>query len=281
MKKSNIQRVELIINIGDTSYKVCSMNFDMKENQFYYHFAYQETIKDQLWSYNEQKTTGRPDHISWHQNGQAHLRLKDDKIILGGRFTTGAFLPFVSETITPLLVHSVYLIQGKYSLPTISPGDKQNQIHIDYQEILQSSHPKPFSVILFLSPECMNMERVLNSFWCDINDCNSQVKKRWRGSLLLREGFKSGCILAWQGWTINCVVTDLILPILPNCRPFDFFQAFAYTDLQPILRDFLIQRSKQLGNKSDSSFLSAFLRNCWRTLLKIRFMLKEWYQALS
>ena len=77
------ERIEPVINTGNKLYKVCSLNVNMPKSEFFYQFAYPKNTKTRFLNCNNNKETGRPDHISFHRDGTGHLTLKPDSIKLG------------------------------------------------------------------------------------------------------------------------------------------------------------------------------------------------------
>lgn len=232
IRSQKIQQVEPIISIKSNYYKVCSLNFNMDNTEFFYHFAYSKHSKNKIWYYNLQKEMGRPDHISFHKDGYIHLSLKDDSIkISRNKMSNSNFIPNNNNTITPLLIHSIYPINEQYILPFIN-----NKEISDNQKIntLNWTKHRPFSVIIFLTPEKLHQNDFLNTF--EFHTHNGKISAK-----LL--GYSAGRILAWDRWAIDYVLTDLTLPL--NIAHNKFYCAFAFTDLNLALKDLIIQRINQ------------------------------------
>jgi hypothetical protein len=219
-----IDRREVFIEINSINFKVCSLNFDLKNNQFYYHFAYPKKAKEKLWYETLQRETGRPDHISFHQSGQAHLALKKGGPISVQHFNEHAFIPHNQDIITPLLVHSIYIdqINNLFYLPQYHEPSSNCK-----NTLLK---PCSFSVIIFLSPEKFTADYTLNQIEQFLIGDNSSTE--W----LL--GNPAGRIIAWKGWAIDYIISDLTLQIPPN----KYHSAFAYHDLHLIFRSLISQR---------------------------------------
>jgi hypothetical protein len=238
-----IKRIEPVIVINGQSYKVCSLNFDMENFQFYYHFAYSDESKEKLWDYRLKKYVGRPEHISYHNTGRIHLSSKGDNEKKGIYVRPDAtFVPHDSNVIIPLLVHSVYPINDSYSLPFLKSESYDNK------EIRKNvwTKSKSFSVILFLTPERIEPFDFLSSFWlnCSVG--------RLSGELL---GFHAGRIIVWDGWAVDYILTDLTIQIPPDAFPENKCSAFLYDEnsLNSILKSFLFMRYNAL---CDVSFIS-------------------------
>lgn len=213
-KKQDIQRVEPTITIQENHYKVCSLNFSADKKEFYYHFAYCKGTKNKFYNYNSQKIIGRPDHITFHQDGTVQLRLKDDDLIIGkNKMPDATFIPPNNDIITPLLIHSIYQNNGEYCLPL--PNNKLNN------NVWARS--RDFSVIIFLTPEKISQDNLLSKI-----------------SHLL--GFPAGRVIVWDGWAIDYVLTDLTLQLPLGTQPNPYYSAFAYADLHLIFNDLLMQR---------------------------------------
>lgn len=225
---NNIKRVEPIIDIAGTWYKVCSLNCDMSELQFYYHFAYPKHFKQKLWNFSTHQETGRPEHISFHADGHFQLTLKQDKDKHLERHQSldGVFLPKENNTITPLLVHSIYPINGVYNLPIINELKSEMRKNV-------LAHKGAFSVMIFLVPD-----RFTPLEFLDQPLLNSPYGQITAGML----GSTAGRILAWNGWAIDYILSDLVLH-LP--APIKYHSAFAYVDLQPVIRNLFMQRMLQ------------------------------------
>lgn len=223
-----IQRTEPIIKVNNTFYKTCSLNFDLLESELFYQFAYSKKNKEKLFNINLQKETGRPDHITWHKNSVIQLSTKGDNIKLGLHKTSESFIPDNNNLITILIIHSVYPINNEYHLPIITTFKKHQKLNG-----LNFTENKPFSIILFLTPERIDQNDFLKTIFFDT------PFGKVSGELL---GFTAGRILAWDGWAIDYVLSDLALKLLLNSQPNPYHSAFAYSDLHLIIQDLLTQR---------------------------------------
>ncbi len=222
--KSKIKRVAPAIIVEGNAYKVCSLNFNMRDQEFIYHFALPRDAESKLWNYTSQKKTGRPDHITFHKNGRVHLSLKGDKKKLGiGNAPDASFLPVDPDTITPLLVHSLYPIDGKYYLPLSDEAGPRNVW----------TKSGAFSVIIFLTPAKFKRDEFLNTIWLNTD------KGKIFGSLL---GAPAGRIEVWDGWVIDYVLSDLTLPLPTQKELIPCHSAFAYKDLHLVFKTLLAQR---------------------------------------
>lgn len=204
MNENEIVRLELCLNNQNLNYKIASLNCDKKTNEFFYHFAYQKESSKKLWYINEEIIKGRPDHISFHKDGFVHLTLKDDNSKLNRhQMHDQVFLPTDNNLITPLLMHSLYPIDGKYILP-FSLKSKV------VQEFVKRNSASPFSVVIFLTPEHIHL-----------NDYQP----------VCRLGSIAGRFKIWDGWCIDYMQTDLILPLtkkeIMSCPN----SSFQFTDL--------------------------------------------------
>lgn len=226
----DIKRTEPVIDISGKYYKVCSLNCDMADPQFYYHFAYPTDANKKLWNFSYQEKTGRPDHISFHKDGQFQLTLKQDKDKHKGIYKSndGVFLPN-NNVITPLLVHSIYQNNGEYYLPLVDMNDEVRKKNV-------LMHNGSFSVLMFLTPDKFAPRDFLN-----IPLMTSPYGNITAGIL----GASAGRILAWEGWAIDYLLSDLVLE-LPKDIPADTYHgAFAYVDLPFHFRDLFLQRLTQ------------------------------------
>lgn len=223
------RRIEPVVTIQENNYKVCSLNCNLENPEFYYHFAYRKDIKKAVWNYNLQRVAGRPDHISFHKDGTIHLSLKEERIKLGiKKPINDSFIPLNMDTMTPLLVHSIYQIDGEYGLPLIK--EALNNPVIKTNRLLKSGN---FSVIIFLTPEKISQSDFLGTLWW-----NSPIG-RIPAQLL---GSPAGRVSVWDGWAIDYVLTDLTLELPSNLPPDLYYSAFAYIDLDLIFKDFLSRR---------------------------------------
>ena len=236
------ERIEPVINTGNKLYKVCSLNVNMPKSEFFYQFAYPKNTKTRFLNCNNNKETGRPDHISFHRDGTVHLTLKPDSIKLGKEIMIDrSFIPTNKEIITPLLVHSIYPVaEGDYYLPVLN----KSEIKPDLHKINEWPSGSPFSVIIFLTPDNIENGDVLNYF--GVKD----AKYLLPGSLL---GSYAGRIRAWKGWAIDYFLTDLVLPINPEQPVKDYHASFAFTNLHLVFGTLLEQRSNQLIHQAFSS----------------------------
>lgn len=234
-QKQTILRVEPRIIIQKNSYKIGSLNFKLRpgEEEFYYQFDYPEGTKNKFYNYTLQKIMGRLDHITFHKDGTVQLSLKDKKMKHLGinKMPDSTFIPSNSDTITPLLIYSIYQNNGKYYLPL-----SNNELNNGEDNLWTRSNvwekSKNFSIILFLTPEKINENDFLNTFWWD------SPKGRISGQQL---GFPTGRVKAWDGWAVDYVLTDLTLPLPSNIQPDPCYSAFAYDNLHLIFNDFLRQ----------------------------------------
>src|SRR5579872_336303 len=91
-------RVELIIEIGDESYKINSMNFNDEKKEFFYHFSNPKYLKKKIWNYTLNRYAGVPDHISYHADGTVHLKLKNESNEIDSNMMSDcSFLPINKE----------------------------------------------------------------------------------------------------------------------------------------------------------------------------------------
>jgi hypothetical protein len=219
-------RVKLYINIGLNYYELCSLGF--KNNEFFYHFSYPQTIKKRkVFNYVMQKETGRPDHISFHEDGYTHLRYKNDDTTKEHRFRMpdGCFIPENDQIITPLLIHSLYLIDGEFCLPIISQEEFYKE---KGKNVLRNTGS--FSTIIFLVPDNINNEQFVN---CPLFTLNKKP------ICLSDLGFSlAGSLIVWPGWKINYAINYLALRADSS---FTYFSAFSYTDLNKALQGFYLQ----------------------------------------
>jgi hypothetical protein len=197
-------RIELVAEIGDLSHKVVSLNFDFQTNEFFYHFLYTKETPDRFWNKDLNRMAGRPDHISFHKDGSVHLRLKGDIEIPLVYAPDGSFLPFSSNTLTPLLIHSVRSIGGKYDLPIyyglIFPKNDFNVARLSHDFRIPL---KEYSLIVFLSPQNADLHTLLSTYCVVLADGIHAPL-----SLL---GYSAARICAWEGWEINYLISDLVL----------------------------------------------------------------------
>ena len=218
-------RIEPVIDVAGCVRKVCSLNFKVKDQEFFYQFAFPRGANLKLWNFTLREKTGRPDHITFHKDGSVRLRLKgDNKKLPSGHAPDGAFISTNPNIITPLLIHSIYSVDGEYYLPLCS-GETI------YKNRLASV--VPFSIILFLTPVKFSVDQFLNKFWLDTD------YGKVYGSLL---GSPAGRIEAWDGWAIDYVLSDLTLLLPNNIQPNSYHCVFAYRDLHLVFRDLLAQR---------------------------------------
>lgn len=241
------KNVILKMQIAENTYQICSLGFHMGvKNEFFYNFLYPSKIKKKFFNYNTQSQTGRPCHISWHEDGKVHLMLKKDKKTSVYQIPDKTFLPKNSNAITPLFVHSVYSDKSKYWLPLESTTESIKNSNCS-KMLFKSENPVNFSIVLFLASESLNLNELLNGLWLDVSYQNTKLKHRLYSSLLYCKDYKSMKILAWEGWAIHVLITDLHIKVPTNKKnlPNPYFSSFAYCDLHLLLKDFLIQRINQ------------------------------------
>ena len=130
------------------------------------------------------------------------------------------------NTITPLLVHSIYPINGVYNLPVINELKSEMRKNV-------LAHKGALSVMIFLVPDRFTPLEFLDQPL--INSPYGQITAGMLGST-------AGRILAWNGWAIDYILSDLVLH-LP--APIKYHSAFAYVDLQPVIRNLFMQRMLQ------------------------------------
>lgn len=232
---NNIQRIEPIIDIGGRSYKLSSLNFDRTESQFYYHFSYPKNANKKLWNSSRKEETGRPEHISFHKDGQTHLTLKDGQHIEIFNSADGTFLPNDSSTIKPLLIHSVYPVNDGYYLPVVDMPIN------DIRTKNRLTNNGSFSAMIFLvsdklTPEGFLKHPLLTSPYGDLS--------------LEMLGSIAGTIFAWEGWTVYYILSSLSLHV-PITASRNTHSSFAYVDLHLHLRDLFMQMSFIRKNNHD------------------------------
>lgn len=217
-------RIEPVLHVDGKLYKVCSLNVFEQKEEFIYHFAVPKCGKEQLFHINDNKMMGRPDHITYHKDGHVHLTLKKNARLNEEVMPDGSFLPSNNETITPLLVHSIYPTpNGDYYLPLLA----NSEIKPDMHKLNWWPQKIAFSVIIFLTPDNIA--------------CGDVLFKTVLGTML---GSHAGRIIAWDGWAIDYFLTDLTLVLPPECPACPCHAAFAYADLNRVFGALLHQRTQ-------------------------------------
>ena len=217
-------RIEPVLQVDGKLYKVCSLNVSEQKEEFIYHFAVPKGGKEQLFYINNNRMMGRPDHITYHKDGHVHLTLKKNAWLNEEVMPDDSFLPSNNETITPLLVHSIYPTpNGDYYLPVLD----NSEIKPDLHKLNWWPQKIAFSVIIFLTPDKIA--------------CGDVLVKAGLGTMF---GSHAGRIIAWDRWAIDYFLTDLTLALPPKCPALPCRAAFAYTDLDRVLGALLHQRTQ-------------------------------------
>ncbi len=153
-----------IVEICGTYYQVCLMNINTS-GEFFFHPTYPKDLKNKkVFNYILNKRTGLLDHISFHKDGNVHLKLKSGERIGDRAFFDGAFIPMDKNAVTPLLVHSIYQHEGKYMLSETEGVQEGDNLNIRQSDFL-FSRPQNFSVILFLTPDEIDLEGTFFSIY--------------------------------------------------------------------------------------------------------------------
>lgn len=237
--KSPIHRIIPIIKTENISYNPCSMHINIDKKEFYYHFKYLKDTKKKFFNFNTQKETGRPDHITWHEDGHGHLRLKNNSgKLLRERFPDNTFIPN-KNIITPLLIHSVYKVNDTYNLPQIDLGKITSNEENKYYKSNTLPKKSSFSIIVFLTPRNISVGQVLNELWFNFGNSKATAQQVQLAS-------HAGRINVWDGWAIDYFLTDLTLPI-SNSPIIPYYSAFCFVDLHLALKDFFLLRMQQFA----------------------------------
>lgn len=113
--------------MSDCDYHVADVGLDeTPENENIYYTFKGEWQAPFAWDINHEAIAGRPDHLSFHTNGNVHLKHKGMNRAKGrGRrlplyhplgVLSGGLLPQTGDTLTPLLIDSIYRHDGGWPL---------------------------------------------------------------------------------------------------------------------------------------------------------------------
>ncbi|HJZ22967.1 MAG TPA: hypothetical protein VJ201_00770 [Candidatus Babeliales bacterium] len=227
--KEPLQKVMLNLVINDVCYVLCSMHVNMATNEFFYHLKYSGDFKEKIWYPGRQEKICRLDHISFHKDGFIHQNFIETRMSKA-RLPNNTFVPTDQNSCIPLLVHSVYPENGKYPLPQANEV-KQDKFSVVTNNFL-CPYNKPFSLVLFLTPDGISIEEVLKNYIIQTNK-DEKLPLHLLGHL-------AGRILAWDNWAIDCIVTDLALSLGDYSSL--YCHALAYPNMNNILADLLRQR---------------------------------------
>jgi hypothetical protein len=239
---SNLTRVLFTIQTDSGTYGVGLLGIKHSPAEMFYHSAWPKDAKRDLLDTSKNETTKRPDHFSWHADGNAHMRTSK-KGILGHpwRFPDNSFLSKDSSSITPLLIHSVKVNDCSYDLPLLS------EMSVDSYQIVQKmaviNAPQNFSVSIFLVPTHVTTNEVLSGMWVDFH-LKGQPSLRLDLRNLCSDGFHPGRfkVQEWSGWDVLFVLSDLIMPIPSSAEPKNYFKVITIVNTPKCFEVLLAQR---------------------------------------
>lgn len=233
MNPEQIYTINIIHKNSNVIYALCSMKFDEKKNDFIYRFKYPKQSKREVFNFTTKKIMGRFDHITFHsidnQNkAKVHVRLEKTKQKIGIREHDENFLPKSYNSITPLLIHSIYDSDDQYFLPIVENPSLANNTLI---------YPGPISLALFLVPSNSPNTDLLFEMY-------RYVQHLKKGPM--PHGYLAGQIDLENGWRIDCILTDWFLEIPDEFKNMNYNAAFAYCDLQHVF-EFRLVNNKSIG----------------------------------
>ncbi|WP_068468938.1 hypothetical protein [Candidatus Protochlamydia phocaeensis] len=200
------ETIKLTITLSKKTYILGILSFNVKKEEFSYHFTYPSDVPLNHFNCDTGLKTARFDHITWHKSS-VHIKRLDDVAIERIDLNQGPLF-CDKPIITPLYLESIYFNNNSPCLQELGhlQGWKSSQI----QEILNVGESSGFSVMFILVPSSTKMEDFLlglqflelpegmNYPPCFVDLCN--------------ETHRAGRIILWSGW-------DLIILTSPyTCR---------------------------------------------------------------
>lgn len=253
---SDLARILFTIKVLDNIHGISLIGIKRSPAELFYHSTWPKDAKRDLQNTKNGEMTKRPDHFSYHTDGNAHMRTTK-KGILGNtwNFPDHSFLPKDPSSITPLLIHSIKVNNDKYSLPLLDEISKSSYHLVEQVAVIEK--PQSFSISLFLVPANISTDDILSGMWVDYH-LQNHPPVRLNLRHLCNNDFSSGRfnIEGWSDCDVLFVLSDLIMPVPPDIEPRDYFKIITIVNSPMCFEKMLAQRIGRVEfvKKSDQDF---------------------------
>lgn len=219
--------LHLTVSLNNIQYVLGSLSFNLKNEQFSYHFAFPEKTPGTCLNLTTSNKTSRLDHITWHSNC-VHLKDADDNIIEEFYYTDG---PLIQNRpcIMPLYIESIYLANGLPFLPNESSFPPwSNGVN---QRILSSNTSEGFSMIILMVPNTWNTPQVLKTqIGLNYKNIKDEIVDTAYFADLCSEIHRPGRACIFSNWDIVILTskylikspTDMPIDLVGGMRMFNF-----------------------------------------------------------
>lgn len=237
----DLARILFTIKVDKKNYGISLLGIKRSPAELFYHTTWPKNVQRDLENAKSGEKTRRPDHLSFHADGNVHMRT-GKKGVFGNSwsFPDHTFLPKKSSSISPLFVHSVKVNNHEYDLPLLDEISNKSY-HLTEQVAVVDS-PKKFSISLFLIPSDISTSDALSGMWIDYHSIDHPpIRLDFRN--LCSEGFYPGRFnIEWSGWDILFVLSDLIMPVPSDIVPKEYFKIITIANSFRCFEKLLAQR---------------------------------------
>ena len=154
--------INVIILSEAKKYKIARIGIDISKEELFYHFlsVHRKNILSRVGEDNSIYSDATPDHISFHGDGNIHIRYKKQlnnkkkDVIQNGKINI--FHPSDNDMVQSILMHTLYFQKEDYKEPTAE--------ELKMSIILDILKRNVFSVILFLKHKSINPDAFMKKY---------------------------------------------------------------------------------------------------------------------